>query len=100
LHDPLTYSNPDVSRPERFLGEVPEQDPSVYVFGFGRRSCPGRLFAERSVFLACAMVLATLNIHKAVDERGEEIEPTIEYDNSITVYVTSDCRRAFTKLII
>ena len=37
LHDPDTYKNPDEFRPERYLGESPELDPSNMVFGFGRR---------------------------------------------------------------
>lgn len=37
LHDPDTYKNPDEFRPERYLGENPELDPSNMVFGFGRR---------------------------------------------------------------
>ena len=38
--------------------------PLTYVFGFGRRICPGMDFAIDSKFIAIAMSLATLNIVK------------------------------------
>ena len=40
LRDPDTYSDPDLFKPERYLagdGSVPEPDPRMAVFGFGRR---------------------------------------------------------------
>lgn len=40
LHDPQVYHDPMSFKPERFLstsGHVPEQDPRVACFGFGRR---------------------------------------------------------------
>jgi len=35
--DPDVYKDPDTFDPSRFLGPSPERDPSLYVFGFGRR---------------------------------------------------------------
>lgn len=35
--DPDVYRNPSSLMPERFLGEIPELDPYVVSFGFGRR---------------------------------------------------------------
>jgi cytochrome P450 len=78
--DPRTYSNPDTFDPTRFLGGNPEQDPRVYVYGFGRRICPGRFFAEESVFITCAIALAALNIEKAVDDAGKEIIPAVDFE--------------------
>ena len=41
LRDPRLWDDPDVFRPERFLGEErPPFDPMTVVFGFGRRSVP------------------------------------------------------------
>ncbi|KAF5353638.1 hypothetical protein D9757_012449 [Collybiopsis confluens] len=80
--DPSLYSDPDTFRPERFLDSPKGPFRSINditAFGFGRRVCPGRYMAEDSVWLAIASVLATLNVGKAKDEEGNEIEPSGEY---------------------
>ncbi|KAJ7708746.1 cytochrome P450 [Mycena rosella] len=72
-HDPRVYSNPMVFEPERFIekdGKAAELDPRDLAFGFGRRICPGRVLADASVFISCAMSLATFNISKH-PESGE-----------------------------
>lgn len=83
--DPEVYTNPETFNPERFMGSDPEIDPRTFVFGFGRRICPGRFFAENNLFLVCATLLATLNITRAHDSDGNDIVPlTIEYEGHIT----------------
>lgn len=62
------------------MGSKPELDPRTFVFGFGRRICPGRFFAENGLFLLCATVLATLDINRTCDVDGNEITPQIEYE--------------------
>lgn len=37
-------------------------EPRNFVFGFGRRICPGKLLAEQSVFLTIAKTLAVFDI--------------------------------------
>ncbi|KAF9531077.1 cytochrome P450 [Crepidotus variabilis] len=74
LHDPQVYSNPFVFRPERFLGPQPEPDPREIAFGFGRRICPGRVLADVSVFISCAMSLAVFDISK-MRRNGVLVEP-------------------------
>ncbi|KAK6526453.1 hypothetical protein TWF694_005039 [Orbilia ellipsospora] len=74
--DPSNYSEPHVFKPERFLGPSEELNPYSYVFGFGRRICPGRNLAEANMFLVIAQSLAAFNIKKAVNlETGKEIDP-------------------------
>jgi len=63
-HDPEVYSDPMSFRPERFMGPKPEMDPAEACFGFGRRICPGRVLADASIFISCAMVLAVFNVSK------------------------------------
>jgi cytochrome P450 len=79
MRDPRTYEHPEIFNPERFLGTKPELDPRSCIFGFGRRICPGRLLADQNVFIAFATALAVLNISKAVDVNGQEIDPTLDY---------------------
>ena len=80
MHDPKVYTSPDEFNPDRFIATASkpaERDPHDIVFGFGRRTCPGRHVADASVFLSVASILATLDISKLV-ENGEVIEPVIE----------------------
>ncbi|KAH7886702.1 cytochrome P450 [Phlebopus sp. FC_14] len=75
-HDESIYEDPHIFNPSRFL--TPEgklnDDNMHYIFGFGRRICPGRYLAEASIWIAIASLLAAFQIKKARDERGEEIE--------------------------
>ena len=43
------------------------------------RECPGKMLADNTLFIAIAMMLATLDISKAKDESGREIEPDCIY---------------------
>ncbi len=65
--------------PERFLVESPPPDPRRYVFGFGRRICPGRLLANSSIWLTIAKSLATLDIQKPV-VNGKVVEPVVLFE--------------------
>lgn len=64
--------------PERYLNPYNEPAPHDVVWGFGRKICAGRVFADASIYLTCVQSLAALNVRKAVDEMGTEIEPKIE----------------------
>ncbi|KAJ7132207.1 cytochrome P450 [Mycena epipterygia] len=78
-HDPRVYSNPMAFEPERFIakdGKEPELDPRDLAFGFGRRICPGRVLADASVFISCAMTLAVFNISKHPDGGEIDLEQT------------------------
>lgn len=61
-HDAEEYPSPLTFDPERYLSSSPQRDPRTLAFGFGRRRCPGSVLADCSVFLACAMTLASFNI--------------------------------------
>lgn len=74
MNDPRLYRDPEHFMPERFLGKNPERDPREMAFGFGRRQCPGRLLAEDTVFIACAMSIAVFDIQKKI-RNGVVVEP-------------------------
>nr|VWO96616.1 N/A [Ganoderma boninense] len=66
LQDEFVYKNPTEFVPERYEsspdGSTGEPDPARVAFGFGRRICPGRFFADESVWLTIALMLHTFNI--------------------------------------
>lgn len=66
-------------KPERFLAQPPPPDPRDYVFGFGRRVCPGKLLADTSVWLTIAKSLATLDIRKPVVD-DKVVEPSLLFE--------------------
>lgn len=68
--------------PERFLGTSPEPDPSGYVFGFGRRGCPGRFLAENTLYLSIVRSLAVFRIEKEV-VNGTETEVKAEFQPGV-----------------
>ncbi|XP_006456158.1 hypothetical protein AGABI2DRAFT_77179 [Agaricus bisporus var. bisporus H97] len=78
LHDPEVYKDPEDYNPDRFLkdGKLDDsvRDPSIAVFGYGRRVCPGRYFGLNALFLMIAHTLAVFDIKPALDENGKEIE--------------------------
>ncbi|KAJ7057142.1 cytochrome P450 [Mycena amicta] len=74
-HDAEMYPDPFAFDPSRFLGDKQQRDPYDFVFGFGRRVCPGAPLAEETIFLAVANTLALFNISKALDAAGNEIDP-------------------------
>ncbi len=94
VRDPKIYPNPNVFNQERFLEEVDEQtakarDVRNYVFGFGRRRCPGLFMIDSSLWIAVASMIASFDIRKAVDEFGNTVEPEVIYDNSVFTCVSS-----------
>lgn len=100
------YPDPHTFDPTRFLpkegAELP-MDPRWYVFGFGRRVCPGEQcpptqgrasvltvealgahLAELSATLAMMYILSVFSISKALDEDGKEVEPEVEFTSTVT----------------
>lgn len=81
LHNEQVYPEPDVFKPERYLKDgvlnLEMTDPTLIgAFGYGRRICPGRFLAQKSVWISVTSILASMNITRAIDERGAIIEPT------------------------
>jgi len=61
-NDPEVYQKPEIFNADRFLGDKPEADPGLVVFGFGRRVCPGRLLADASLYITLAMILWSFDV--------------------------------------
>jgi cytochrome P450 len=75
-HNELTYPEPFKFKPERFVkedGTFIESD-FPFVFGLGRRICPGQHVADASLWIAIASMLATFDFLKAQDDHGNEID--------------------------
>lgn len=113
-------SQPQLFRPERYIEDSELLDPFDVIFGFGRRlvldliheskiqpsyvclltfylvfyfysRCPGRHFADQSVWLAAAALVATVDILKARDSQGNEITPEATFVNGFVRYVLPRC---------
>lgn len=116
--DERVWEDPALFKPERFLKpgrSQPESetlDPRNIVFGYGRRSvvrsnisglaqvtserhriCPGRHFADTTLFLTIANMAATLDIRKARDADGVEVTPRISFTDSLIRRAVPACRR-------
>ncbi|KAG2069083.1 cytochrome P450 [Suillus decipiens] len=73
--------------PERFLdvnNALTDDDPASYVFGFGRRACPGRHAADASLWSAIVTILATVKFSPAKDDQGKAIEFTPQFTTGLT----------------
>ncbi|KJA21677.1 hypothetical protein HYPSUDRAFT_41817 [Hypholoma sublateritium FD-334 SS-4] len=90
-HNPEKYLNPDVFNPDRFFNEKGQlnDDDVYYIFGFGRRICPGRHVASTTVWLAIVNVLQSFDIQKKRDSSGNEIPVDGGYTDGLTMYVPS-----------
>ncbi|KAG8971520.1 hypothetical protein FRC05_010997 [Tulasnella sp. 425] len=62
--NPKYYVNPSKFDPERYLKSPPELDPREFVFGYGRRRCPGSELAFRAIWTMSASVLWAFRLRR------------------------------------
>ncbi|KAG2060438.1 cytochrome P450 [Suillus hirtellus] len=82
---------PDASRfdPSRHLtadGKLKDPFVNHFAFGHGRRICPGRWFAENSLWTATAAILAVLRIGHVKDPNGNRIEVKPEFTTGVAIH--------------
>ncbi|EJU04022.1 cytochrome P450 [Dacryopinax primogenitus] len=80
--DPTAYSNGHGFNPDRFLtseNEIREPPSDTHddflSFGYGRRVCPGREVAIRTLKICAAYLLWAFDFQKARDDDGNELFP-------------------------
>ncbi|KLO17671.1 cytochrome P450 [Schizopora paradoxa] len=88
LHDPDVYPEPMSFKPERYLNSEGKLDyvaidPARYSFGYGRRICAGVHYAENTLWITIAQLLATFDIRHAIDKHGRLIEAKLEARSGI-----------------
>ncbi|UNI19422.1 Phenylacetate 2-hydroxylase [Purpureocillium takamizusanense] len=88
LHDPSVYSDLESFDPSRFMSPRNEPDPASEAFGYGRRVCSGRFFADSSLWLNIARSLACFSFDHQVDASGKEIEVNITPQAGVLSYAT------------
>ncbi|KAH7929012.1 cytochrome P450 [Leucogyrophana mollusca] len=82
------YPHASEFKPERFFtadGRL-NDDTVRYVFGFGRRLCPGLHLADATLWSAMASLLAVFNIMKPVDESGKEVDVELHWTSGVTCH--------------
>ena len=89
-HDESKYPKPFEFIPERFLhpdGTLTSDNVQHIAFGFGRRSCVGRHFAEISMWCAITTMLALWKVSLPKDEHGNQVPCEPKWASGITTYV-------------
>ncbi|KAL1937278.1 hypothetical protein VTO73DRAFT_13887 [Trametes versicolor] len=87
LHDESVYAEPDSFNPDRYLSTpgkpTGEPDPARAAFGFGRRVCPGRYFADDTLFLTVASLLHLFRISNAEGATGRDAVRDVHWSSGL-----------------
>ncbi|KAF8439067.1 cytochrome P450 [Boletus edulis BED1] len=88
-HNESKYPKPHEFVPERFLnddGTLKPDDTENIAYGFGRRICAGRHFADTSLWSVIAKILAVFTIEHAKDENGVEIPVEPKFSSGVAIH--------------
>ncbi|KAL5725585.1 hypothetical protein ACHQM5_008715 [Ranunculus cassubicifolius] len=89
--DPLTWKDPEVFEPERFLGnsiDYKGNDFEFIPFGAGRRICPGISFAIYNMELALASLLYHFDWKLPNDMKREDLDMDATF--GLTLFKTNN----------
>ncbi|KAJ7764871.1 cytochrome P450 [Mycena metata] len=86
LHDESTYPNPEKFIPERFK-QASTPDPRSFVFGLGRRRCPGAAFAELVLYISMVRLLTLFKFTSMDDGQPFDVVPRL-----VTIPKPFNCR--------
>jgi cytochrome P450 len=85
--------------PDRFIRSSPfnphpsitSPDPRSFAFGYGRRICPGIEFAEATLFISIATLMATVSFDAPQGSQEQLLRIYKEYESGVAVaYVSSN----------
>ncbi|KAJ4477294.1 cytochrome P450 [Lentinula aciculospora] len=83
----VLYGTYDEDEYEVIRRERRKRDPRSYVFGFGRRQCPGQNLVESSVWLLTATLLSAVDVRRPCVEGddGKEnlVREKVDFNNSV-----------------
>ncbi|CAH1225024.1 CYP1A1 [Branchiostoma lanceolatum] len=80
-HDPATWGDPDVFRPERFLDENGKPIPkpaALMPFSAGRRACPGEAVAKADTFLLLGGLVHNFRFRIPEGEGPPDLTPDVK----------------------
>ncbi|KAG2063238.1 cytochrome P450 [Suillus decipiens] len=82
--DPDVYPDPNAFKPERWIDDQGHlrDDLTFFVYGFGRRVCPGQHVANRSVFINALLILWAFEL---------SLDPTKPQDDTELMNATIPC---------
>jgi cytochrome P450 len=89
-HDESRYPKPSDFNPGRFLnpdGTLTSDDVTNIAFGYGRRICVGKDFADVTIWSAMSTILALFKLSLPKDEDGKEMPFEPKWVTGITSWV-------------